>query len=106
VGNLLELVDTLLIGGGMANTFLLAEGIEIGASLAERDLVDDARAILERAQANGVEIVLPTDAIVAPSIDAEGRPVPISEVPADEAIFDIGPETVAAFSKVIDGAAT
>lgn len=106
VGNLLGLVDTLLIGGGMANTFLLAEGIEIGASLAERDLVDDARAILERAQANGVEIVLPTDAIVAPSIDAEGRPVPITEVPADEAIFDIGPETVAAFSKVIDGAAT
>lgn len=106
VGNLLGLVDTLLIGGGMANTFLLANGVEIGASLAERDLVNEARDILERARANGVEIILPADAIVAPSIDAEGRPVPITEVPANESIFDIGPETVATFSKAIDGAAT
>lgn len=106
VGNLLGLVDTLLIGGGMANTFLLANGVEIGASLAERDLVNEARDILERARANGVEIILPADAIVAPSIDAEGRPVPITEVPANESIFDIGPETVATFSKGIDGAAT
>jgi phosphoglycerate kinase len=106
VGNLISLVDTLLIGGGMANTFLLAEGVEIGASLAERELVDEARAILDQARSRGVEIVLPSDAIIAPSIDGEGRRVAIGEVPANEAIFDIGPETVASFAREIQRAAT
>jgi phosphoglycerate kinase len=106
VGNLVGLVDVLLIGGGMANTFLLARDIEIGQSLAERDRVEDAGRILAAAEAAGVTVKLPVDAVVAPSIDAAGRTVEIEQVPPREAIFDIGPRTVEAFGASIQTAAT
>lgn len=96
LGNLLDRVDALVIGGGMANTFLAAEGLSVGKSLYEPDLAPQAKAIVERAQQKGVEILLPIDAVVA----REFRPHPptrevgVEEVGADEMIFDIGPRTV------------
>ncbi|MDP9365196.1 MAG: phosphoglycerate kinase [Chloroflexota bacterium] len=107
VAGLLEQVDVLLLGGGMANTFLLAQGHGVGASLVERDRVEDARATMERAAALGVEIGLPSDAVVAPSLEAaHGRVVPIDAVPDGEGVFDVGPATVAAFGERIGTART
>ncbi len=106
VGNLLGLADALLIGGGMANTFLLAQGIEIGESLAERERVGDAKQMLTDAAAKGIDIFLPVDAVVAAGIDEAGQVVNIADVAADQAIFDIGPATVAAFTRSIGAAAT
>jgi phosphoglycerate kinase len=107
VGRLLDRVDTLLIGGGMANTFLLASGIEVGDSLAERDRLDDARGILDAASGRGVALILPVDAVVAPSPEAaSGREVAIAEVPSGEMILDIGPRTVAQFARAIAPAKT
>ncbi|MGI9253843.1 MAG: phosphoglycerate kinase [Thermomicrobiales bacterium] len=105
--HLLERVNGLLIGGGMANTFLLARGFEIGASLAERDLANKATAFMDRATALGVDLQLPVDVVVAPSIDAmSGQIMTVDAIPADEAVFDIGPATVTVFAKVIAGAGT
>lgn len=105
--HLLERVDALLIGGGMANTFLLARGFEIGASLAERDLIDKAAAFAARATERGVSLQLPSDVVIAPAIDsASGTVVTVDAVPADMAIFDIGPDTVVAYAKTIATAGT
>ncbi len=104
--NLLDRVDGLLVGGGMANTFLLAQGRDIGRSLAERDLQEQARDILSQAAAKGVELALPVDAVVAPSLDDDGVVRDIESVPADEAIFDIGPATAAQFARSIEKATT
>ena len=101
IDNLLTKVDALIIGGGMANTLLLAQGVEIGASLAEPDLVDRAGGILAEANRLGVRIVLPSDAIVSDSIDGVGTAVPIDRIRPNQAIFDIGPESAHAFSDVI-----
>ena len=101
LGNLVERVDVLAIGGGMANTFLHARGVEIGRSLAERDLADTARAILAKAEAKGCEILLAIDAVVAnelaPGVDT--RVVGVEAVPADAMILDVGPATVAAMAE-------
>lgn len=105
VTRLLDKVDTLLIGGGMANTFLLAQGVDVGASLAEAAFVEEARRALDGAAALGVAIILPSDAVVAESIADPGRTVPIGAV-GSSAIFDIGPETVTAFSETIREART
>ena len=106
-GNLLERLDALLLGGGMANTFLLAAGHAVGASLCEPDLADEAAAILAKGRALGVPILLPTDVVVASSVAAEtGQVVPVAEVPDDAMILDIGPATVAAFAERIAGAGT
>ena len=106
-GNLLERLDALLLGGGMANTFLLAAGHAVGASLCEPDLADEAAAILAKGRALGVPILLPTDVVVASSVSAEtGQVVPVAEVPDDAMILDIGPATVAAFGERIAGAGT
>ena len=106
-GNLLERLDALLLGGGMANTFLLAAGHAVGASLCEPDLADEAAAILAKGRALGVPILLPTDVVVASSVSAEtGQVVPVAEVPNDAMILDIGPATVAAFGERIAGAGT
>jgi phosphoglycerate kinase len=97
LGNLLARVELLVIGGGMANTFLHAQGIAIGKSLAEREMADTARAILDKAKARGTEIVLPVDAVVAGALKpgvATGT-VAIDEVPGDRMILDIGPRSVA-----------
>ncbi len=97
LGNLVKRVDVLIIGGGMANTFLFAKGTAVGASLCEKDLADTARAVMDRAAAEGCEIVLPVDAVVAERF-AAGTPdetVAIDAVPADRMILDIGPQSVA-----------
>jgi phosphoglycerate kinase len=104
--NLLGKVDALLIGGGMANTLLLAQGKQIGKSLAESDLVERGRELFERAGELGVELVIPNDAVVAESIDGAGTVKSIDALTADDAIFDIGPETAARYANLIATAKT
>ncbi len=105
--NLLDRVDHLLIGGGMANTFLLAQDHEVGTSLVEPDLVDTAKALMAEAERRNVSIGLPTDVIVAESIEADsGDTVSLDAIDAREAIFDIGPESAAAYAEIIAGAKT
>ncbi len=97
LGNLVPRVDALIIGGGMANTFLHARGIDVGASLCEHDLADTVREIEARAATARCDIVLPVDAVVAPRFEA-GAPaqtVAIDAVPADQMILDIGPDSIA-----------
>ena len=97
LGNLLSKVEVLVIGGGMANTFLHAQGIAIGKSLAEREMADTAREILAKGKARGVEIVLPVDAVVAEALKPgiATSTLAIDKVPADLRILDVGPATVA-----------
>ncbi|MGH6933542.1 MAG: phosphoglycerate kinase [Dongiaceae bacterium] len=96
LGNLVGKVDLLIVGGGMANTFLAAQAIEIGGSLAERDMTDTARAIMVKARDRGCDIILPIDAVVAQALKAgiRSQTVDIHGVPADKVILDIGPRTV------------
>jgi phosphoglycerate kinase len=96
LGNLLAKVDVLIIGGGMANTFLAAQGRSVGKSLCEHDLGATAREILTKAKARNCEIVLPVDAVVTKEFKAHAasRVTPIDAVAADEMILDIGPRTV------------
>jgi len=96
LGNLVAKVDVLVIGGGMANTFLAAQGIAVGKSLCEHDLAETARRILSAAKAKHCEVVLPVDAIVAKAFKAgvPSRTVAIDAVEADDMILDIGPRTV------------
>ena len=97
LGNLVARVDMLAIGGGMANTFLHAQGFEVGRSLCERDMAETARQILDDAEKCGCTVVLPEDAVVAPALEA-GAPtevVAVDEVPPDAMILDIGPESTA-----------
>ena len=96
LGNLLTKVDTLIIGGGMANTFLAAQGRSVGKSLCEHDLAAAAREILARAPRANCEIVLPVDAVVAREFTAHAasRVTPVDAVAADEMILDVGPRTV------------
>ncbi|MGN6098632.1 MAG: phosphoglycerate kinase [Bosea sp. (in: a-proteobacteria)] len=97
LGNLVRKVDVLVIGGGMANTFLAARGVDVGKSLCEHDLVGTAREIEEKAKAAGCEILLPVDALVAREFKAHPsyRVVPINGVEADEMILDAGPLSIA-----------
>lgn len=97
LGNLVRKVDVLVIGGGMANTFLAARGVDVGKSLCEHDLVGTAREIEEKAKAAGCEILLPVDALVAREFKAHPsyRVVPIDGVEADEMILDAGPLSIA-----------
>jgi phosphoglycerate kinase len=96
LGNLLAKVDVLIIGGGMANTFLAAQGKPVGKSLAERDLIPTALEILAKAKAQKHEIVLPVDVVVARKFEAHApsRVVGTSEVAEDEMILDIGPKSI------------
>ncbi|WP_353184270.1 phosphoglycerate kinase [Bosea sp. (in: a-proteobacteria)] len=97
LGNLVKKVDILAIGGGMANTFLAARGVDVGKSLCEHDLVGTAREIEEKAKAAGCEILLPVDALVAREFKAHPgyRVVPVDGVEADEMILDAGPLSIA-----------
>ena len=97
LGNLVRKVDVLAIGGGMANTFLAARGVDVGKSLCEHDLVGTAREIEEKAKAAGCEILLPVDALVAREFKAHPsyRVVPVGGVEADEMILDAGPLSIA-----------
>ena len=97
LGNLSGKVDRLIIGGGMANTFLFAQGKPVGASLCEKDMAETAREIIARAEKNGCEIVLPVDAVVAATFaaGAADEVVSVDAVPDDKMILDIGPQSVA-----------
>ena len=98
LGNLIGRVDYLAIGGGMANTFLFAMGVDIGKSLCEQDMADTARDILKRADGSGCEIILPSDVVIAPEFkqNAPSQTVPVDAVPDDQMILDIGMGTVTA----------
>ena len=105
VGNLLDKASTILIGGGMAYTFLKAEGLEIGRSLCETDRLDFARKTLEEVKSKGVRLLLPLDSVVASGPDAsETSVVPSTEMPADRMGLDIGPKTIALFTSALKGA--
>ncbi|MEZ5912805.1 MAG: phosphoglycerate kinase [Paracoccaceae bacterium] len=102
LGNLVGRVDHLVIGGGMANTFLVAKGIDVGKSLAERDMADTARAILDRAREAGCAIHLPVDIVVAREFKAgaASETLPADACPSDAMILDAGPKTVAEIARV------
>jgi phosphoglycerate kinase len=105
IGNLLGVADRLLIGGGMSYTFLKALGYEVGNSLLEADQIETVRAVMAEAERRGVEIVLPTDLVVATHFapDAPSMVVPVDAIPADREGMDIGPDTRALFAaKLID----
>ena len=106
--NLLGKVDKLIVGGGIANTFLAAAGRPIGKSLYEADMVDIARGLLERSRASGVEIPLPSDVVVAKEFaaSAEADVKPAGEVAPEEMILDIGPDTAERFAAALGGAGT
>ena len=105
---LTEKVDQLIVGGGIANTFLLAEGRNIGGSLAEPDLVDEAKGVIDACRAKGADVPLPTDVVVAKEFAAEApvRTCPVEDVQDDEMILDVGPDTAARFSDIVKGAGT
>lgn len=108
LGNLIDKVDMLVIGGGMANTFLAAQGVDVGKSLCEHDLADTAREITAKANACGCEILLPTDVVVAREFKegAASEVVGTDEVPADAMILDAGPKTVARIEAAFETAKT
>jgi len=106
--NIMHRVDCVLVGGGMAATFLKAEGYEIGKSLIEQDAVGTAADLLKLARENSVEVKLPLDVVVADDINSEARGEVVSseEVPAGKIIADIGPKTVAAFQQELQNSKT
>jgi phosphoglycerate kinase len=108
IGHLLERVDRILIGGGMAFTFLKAEGFSVGTSLLQEDLVPTVREITDRARRDGVEILLPVDVVIAPefSADAPTRVVGVGEIPPDWMGLDIGPDTARAYAAALADART
>jgi phosphoglycerate kinase len=108
IANLIKTADTLLIGGGMVFTFLAAQGYEVGKSLLEQDQIDAVRGYLDQAKADGKQIVLPSDIVVAPEFAADALPkvVPADAIPEDQVGLDIGPDSASAFASVIRGART
>lgn len=104
IKKLLDDVDTLLVGGGMANTFLKAQGLEVGRSLVEEESVDTAREILEHA---GEKLVLPVDVVIADAFDAQARrqTVSVEHVGEDWRIMDVGPRTIERFREILQDAA-
>ncbi|GAB3231608.1 phosphoglycerate kinase [Glycomyces halotolerans] len=108
IDNLLGKVDTLIVGGGMAYTFLAAQGHEVGGSLLEKDQIETCRNYLARAAELGVELLLPVDTATAAEFAADAEPivVPVTEIPADRMGLDIGPESAALFAERIAAAGT
>jgi len=108
LGNLSRVADTIIIGGGMANTFLAAKGIHVGKSLCEHDMSATALDILKQSEANDCRIVLPVDAVVAKEFaaGASSRVVPVTGIADDEMMLDVGPASVAEAISVFDSAAT
>jgi len=106
--SLAEKVDQLIVGGGIANTFILASGLPIGKSLAEADLVDEAKAIMEMMSKRGASVPIPDDVVVANELSplARANRVPVNEVAEDDMILDIGPKTAAKLSSIIAHAGT
>ena len=103
ISNLLGKVDLMAIGGGMVFTFLAAQGREIGSSLVELDMLETVRGLIEEAHEKGVELILPTDIVVAPSFSADAPATIVSAdaIPADQMGLDIGPVSAAAFASAI-----
>jgi phosphoglycerate kinase len=108
IENLLEKVDTLIIGGGMANTFLAAKGYALGKSLVEADKIELAKSLIKKAKEHGVNLQLPSDVAAADrfAADAERRDVAIADFPADWMALDIGPATRKAFAAALADAKT
>ncbi|MBL3704733.1 phosphoglycerate kinase [Sulfitobacter sp. BDSS02] len=108
LSNLIEKVDVLVIGGGMANTFLAASGIDVGKSLCEHDLADTAREIAAKAAQTGCELLLPRDAVVAREFaeNAPSETVKTEDVPGDAMILDAGPDSVSHILQVFERAKT
>lgn len=106
--NLVDKVDALVIGGGMANTFLAAQGINVGKSLCEHDLTDTAKEIMTKAEASGCAIVLPVDGVVAREFkaNAANETVDVNAIPADAMMLDVGPKSVTVVNEWISKAAT
>ncbi len=108
IENLLTKADKIIIGGGMAYTFIKAQGYEVGDSLLEADRVEFAKEMIETAKTKGVELLLPVDTVVAKEFDAnaESKTVPSSEIPAGWQGLDIGEKTRELFAKALEGAGT
>ncbi len=112
IDNLLQVADTLVVGGGMAYTFLAAQGYEVGGSILDAENIEACKGYLAQAKAAGKQILLPVDTRVAAEFDFAGRTVsevsivPSSEIPADQSGLDIGPETQVLFADAILGAKT
>jgi phosphoglycerate kinase len=108
LGNLIAKVDAMILGGGMANTFLLAKGVAVGKSLCERDMADTAREIMAQAKAQSCEILLPVDARIAKKLEegAKASVVQVDQVPDDAMILDIGPASEKQFCERIAKART
>lgn len=106
--NLVDRVDILIVGGGIANTFLAASGAGVGASLHEPDLLEEARKIMAKAAVQGKALPLPVDVVTARVLEPGQKPAvhPVSDVPTDEMILDIGPRTVALYEETLRRAAT
>jgi phosphoglycerate kinase len=106
--NLLQRLDTLVLGGGMANTFLVAQGNTVGKSLLEADMVEDARRLLDMAEQKGVRLVLPVDVMVAKEVTrgAEHKILPVEKIPNSWSIVDVGPRSMGLFEEALDGART
>lgn len=103
IENLLDKVDNLIIGGGLAYTFIKAQGHEIGTSLLEEDKIELAKSFMEKAKEKGVKFYMPIDAVIAPEFgeNVECKPVDIDSIPADWMSLDIGPKTAALYADVI-----
>jgi len=106
--NLLDKVDTLIIGGGMSNTFLKAQGYDIGKSLLDVSKVDLARSMISEAKSKGVRLLLPVDVVIAPAVapDAGQKNVPVDQIPPEWMALDIGADTVALFTEALKTANT
>ena len=108
LGNLVGKVDQLIVGGGIANTFIAAEGFDVGKSLVEMELVDTAKQIMRDAKARGADIPVPADVVVAPrfAADAPATVKAVAAVDGDDMILDIGPDTARRYAEMIKRAGT
>jgi len=108
LGNLIEKVDKIIIGGGMAFTFLRAAGYETGKSLCEEEMLDTARKIVDKAKQKNVQFLLPVDAVIAQTAtaEAEAKICGVKEIPKDMIGLDIGPATISVFSEALKGVKT
>jgi phosphoglycerate kinase len=106
--SLAEKVDQLIVGGGIANTFMLAAGLPIGKSLAEPDLVEEAKAIIDAARARGASVPIPSDVVTAKQFAATAAATtkPVAQIEADDMILDIGPQTARALASQLANAGT